>query len=134
MKRRAEKDVFRSHLVKGARFCGYMELPELPKADALPDCLTEFRRMKNPSSANQFIHFYIDDSKFECVYRNPSKYLGWFSRFAGIIGFDYSISAESPLYKQIDGIARGRELSFWYAKQGIEVIPNVRWGMRETFA
>lgn len=134
MKRTSSNDVFNSYLVDGARFCGSMELPALPKVDAVPDSLTEFRRMKNPSSANQFIHFYIHDRKFESVYKNPAKYLDWFRRFAGIIGFDYSIHAESPLYKQIDGIARSRELSFWYSKQGINVIPNVRWGMRETFS
>ena len=41
--------------------------------------------------------------------------------------------AECPIYKQIENISKSRELSFWFSKQGINVIPNVRWGLKETY-
>jgi hypothetical protein len=129
-----EQDVFNSRLAKGAKFRGVMELPELPIIDVVPDSLTEFRRLKAPKIANQFIHFYIPDKKFESVYRSPERYVSWFKQFGGIIGFDFSLYAECPIYKQVESIGRNRELSFWFSKQGIKVIPNVRWGLKETFA
>jgi len=129
-----DNDVFHSYLVKGARFSGYMELPTLNPNAAVPGSLTEFRKLKTPTEDNQYIHFYISDNKFESVFKNPRQYLPWFRRFAGIIGFDLSIHAECPLYKQAEIIGRNRELSFWFARQGISVIPNVRWGLKETLA
>jgi hypothetical protein len=110
-----------------------MELPNLPQNAAVPTSLTEFRKLKNPKTKNQFIHFYMPDKKFESVYRNPRQYLQWFRRFDGIIGFDFSIHAECPLYKQVESFGRNRELSYWFARQGVSVIPNVRWGTKETF-
>jgi len=126
-------DVFRSFLVDGARFSGCMEFPALIANSAVPSSLTEFRRLKQPNTDNQYIHFYLHDKKFESVYRNPNRYLSWFRRFAGIIGFDFSSQVECPLYKQVECFGRNRELSFWFARQGISVIPNVRWGNKETF-
>jgi hypothetical protein len=110
-----------------------MELPTLPLNSAVPSDLTEFRKLKHPDKDNQYIHFYLPDKKFESVYRNPRQYLQWFQRFAGIIGFDFSIHAECPMYKQAESIGRNRELSYWFSRQGISVIPNVRWGLKETF-
>jgi hypothetical protein len=111
-----------------------MELPSLPSVTSVPDSLTEFRKLKNPKSGNQFIHFYLPDKKFECVYRNPRRYLQWFKRFGGIIGFDFSVHAECPLYKQVESFGRNRELSYWFSSQGVSVIPNVRWGLKETYS
>lgn len=127
------EDCFRSYLVKGARFSGRMEFPSLPLNIAVPDSLIEFRRSQNPESINQYIHFYISDRKFECVSRKPQQYLQWFKRFGGIIGFDFSLHTECPVYKQIESIGKNRELSYWFASQGVSVIPNVRWGLKETF-
>jgi hypothetical protein len=110
-----------------------MEFPTLPLCDAVPNDLTEFRKLKNPSMTNQFIHFYTSDKNFIGVYNNPQKYLAWFKRFSGIIGFDFSNYTEFPLYKQVENIGKNRELSYWFAKQEIPVIPNVRWGLRETY-
>ena len=127
-------DVFRSYLVDGARFSGRMEFPALTANAAIPSSLTEFRRLKKPNADNQYIHFYLHDRKYESINRNPNQYLSWFRRFAGIIGFDFSSHAECPLYKQVECFGRNRELSFWFARQGISVIPNVRWGNKETFS
>lgn len=128
-----QNDSFKSYLVNGARFCGAMELPSLSAVRTVPESLTEFRRLQSPSAKNQFIHFYLDDKKFKCIYENPHRYINWFKRFAGIIGFDFSIHAECPMYKQIENFGKSRELSFWFSKQGIPVIPNVRWGLEETY-
>jgi hypothetical protein len=128
-----DNDIFHSYLVEGARFRGDMELPSLPLNTDVPSGLTEFRKLKNPECENQFIHFYMPDQDFMCVYRNPQQYLNWFRRFGGIIGFDFSVHAEFPMYKQIESFGRNRELSYWFSQQGISVIPNVRWGTSETF-
>ena len=37
------------------------------------------------------------------------------------------------MYKQIESIGKNRELSFWFSKQGVNVIPNIRWGSKESF-
>lgn len=40
------------------------------------------------------------DETFERVRRNPKKYLNFFKRTAGIIGFDFSVHSDMPIIKQ----------------------------------
>jgi len=128
-----KSDIYRSYLVKGAKLAGVMEFPCLSQINEVPNSLSEFKRLKKPDAENQYIHFYMSDEKFKCVYNNPQNYLQLFKGFAGIIGFDFSVHTECPLCKQIENYNKNRELSYWFASQGINVIPNVRWGKKVTF-
>jgi len=128
-----EGDEYPHYLVKGARFEGKYDLPCLPQIRAIPSELTEFQRLKKPDEENQYIHFYLADKKFECVYRNPYQSLERFQKFGGINGFDYSVYIDYPVHMQIANYDKNKALSFWYITQGMNVIPNVRWGKRDTF-
>ena len=50
-----------------------------------------------------------------------------------MISPDYSLYYDMPLCMQIWNIYRGRALAHWFQENGVEVIPNIRWGDERTF-
>ncbi len=132
-KQKIKKDVFNSFLVKNAMYDGDDEIPMIKTSELLPENLISFSKAKNRCSVNSWIHFYENDSVFECLWNNPQRYLAVAKRFRGIISPDYSLYYDMPLAVQKSNTYRGKALANWFQKNGVEVIPNVRWGDERTF-
>lgn len=81
--------------------------------------------------SNVFICSFSADLRFERIRRNPQRYVDFFKRTAGIIGFDYSIHSDMPIIKQKKQIDDNLSLSYYYGHQGIPIIPNIRCGVDE---
>ena len=73
-----------------------------------------------------FICTYSNDKTFERVRQNPKRYLSFFKRCAGIIGFDFSVGGLMPIAKQKGQMCDNLALTYYYAKHNIPVIPNLR--------
>lgn len=86
---------------------------------------------------NAFIHFYIDDSKFDgnrtSFWLYPEKVLEIASHFDGIIVPDPSTYADFPDPLKRWNYYRMNAFGFWVASQGYEVISNVRWNTQDTW-
>ena len=84
-----------------------------------------------------FIHFYIDDQKFDgkrsSIWIYPSKLLEIICHFSGIICPDFSTYADFPDPIKRWNIYRMNAIGYWIGKQGYQVISNVRWGTEETW-
>ena len=130
------EDSFQAFLVKDASFTEREEYPSL-RADmissVLPSKIMPFNKAINFQGdlSRTFICFFSPDPSFERVRRNPKKYVAFFKRTAGIIGFDFSIHSDMPIIKQKSQIYDNLSLSFYYGNQGIPIIPNVRCGVDE---
>ncbi|MDR0553470.1 MAG: DUF4417 domain-containing protein [Treponema sp.] len=120
-------------LVRGAEFAGEYEFPVIASCNEIPDDITTFSRARKSSEYKKFICFYERDKEFENVWTHPREYLRMFRRFRGIIGFDYSLYRDMPLADQIFNTNRGLKLCYWYGKNGVRVIPNVRFGDERTY-
>lgn len=48
-----------------------------------------------------------------------------------MIGFDFSVHSDMPIVKQKSQMNDNLSLSFYYGKQGVKVIPNIRYGVDE---
>lgn len=82
---------------------------------------------------NYFIHFYIYDEKFIKFVNDPEKFLYQIKDFAGVISPDCSLYWDMPLATQISNTYNNRATAYYLQKQGIPVIPNIRWGDERTF-
>lgn len=133
MKSKQINDVFKAWLVKGAEFSGRYELPKLKPCLAKPNKALPFDKAIRSAVKNQWVHFYLDDRRFECVWNNPTAYLNCLKAYDGVISTDFSLYREMPLSMQIWNTYRNRALAFWMQKNGINVIPNVRWGDESTY-
>lgn len=133
MPKKGKPDVFRSFLVKNATYEGEQEIPKIHTSNLIPEKVISFSKALHNSNRNQWIHFYEYDDGFERLWKNPNKYLPCLKRFQGIISPDYSLYYDMPLCMQIWNTYRGRALAHWLQENGVEVIPNVRWGDNRTF-
>lgn len=126
-------DSFQAFLVDDANFTEVEEypiiedwmIPTIPPKQILT--FNEAIAYKGDLSET-YVCFYAQDPTFERVRRNPKKYIDFFKRCAGIIGFDFSIHTDMPIIKQKSQMNDNLSLTYYYGKQGIRVIPNIRCG------
>lgn len=79
------------------------------------------------------MHFFIHDSRFSRLLRDPWRYLPILARFDGVVSPDCSVFWSYPLYRQLCSIGQSREIGAWLQRNGIPVVPCVRWGKEETY-
>lgn len=128
-----KENALKSNLVKNAKFVGKYDFPMLKKTTKIPNKAIPFDRLNASTDCKQWVHFYIDDYKFERIWNNLDKYIQTFKKFYGIIGTDFSTYMDMPLAQQIWNLYRNRVISHFLQENGIDVIPNVQWGTEETY-
>lgn len=130
------RDVFLSYLIEGARRTvpdGYpitedrMVATEVPKEVFQWDCRNE---VTDPYTTA--ISFYCNDQGFTPILNNPHKYVEKLSKYACVIGMDASPYDNMPLVVQKSQIYTNLAITFFFGKQGLKVIPNVRLGNDDT--
>lgn len=129
----ADTDVFNAFLVKNANYAGKYEIPCVKTSNLLPEKVISFSKAIKLKEGDSWIHFYEHDRKFERFWNNPQKYLPMIKRFKGVITPDYSLYYDMPFVMQAWNTYRGKALGQWLTENGVEVIPNVRWGDARTF-
>ena len=84
-----------------------------------------------------FIHFYIDDIKFDgaksSIWLFPRRALKIIEHFDGIITPDFSMCQDFPEPQKLFAVYRMRTFGYWIGTLDIDVINNVRWGTSETW-
>ena len=128
-----KENALKSNLVKNAKFVGKYDFPMLKKTIKIPSKAIPFDRLNATTDYKQWVHFYIDDYKFERIWNNLDRYMQTFKKFYGIIGTDFSTYMDMPLAQQIWNLYRNRVISHYLQENGIDVIPNVQWGTEETY-
>lgn len=132
----AVPDSFQAFLVEGASFTKTEEYPVIPEwmvYRGVPKRILPFQKALNSREdlSETLVCFYSPDAEFERVRRNPRKYVSFFKRTAGIIGFDFSVHEDMPLVKQKAQMNDNLSLTFFFGNNGVPVIPNVRCGVDE---
>ena len=127
-------DSFSAFLVENANFTDQEEYPILEErmiSRSIPKRILPFGKAINSHEdlSDTFICFYTPDGEFERVRRNPRKYISFFQRTAGIIGFDYSIHTDMPTIKQKSQINDNLSLTYFFGNHNIPIIPNIRCGV-----
>lgn len=132
----AVTDSFQAYLTEGAHFTETEEYPILR-----PDMITTELPVKimpfhkaitfQGDLSDTFICSYSPDQTFERIRRQPAKYLKFFKRTAGLIGFDFSIHTDMPIIKQKAQIYDNLALTYYFGNNGIPIIPNLRCGVDE---
>ena len=129
-------DVFHAFLVENADFDGYIELPVIKTSDKVPEKVVTFSKAmsKSWSDFDCWVVFYEHDRKFERLWNNPKQYLDKLKKFKGVISPDFSLYRNMPLIMQMWNTYRGRAIAVWLQNNGIDIIPNVRFGDERTFS
>lgn len=147
-KRSGLQDMWNAFMVKGAEFSAN-DIPLCPTtAKETPSRLIsydeaktihkkELRKGNHDYHVDAYIHFYIDDQKFDgkrnSIWLYPEKALDFISHFSGIIAPDFSTYSDFPEPLKLWNIYRMNAFGYWIGTLGIPVISNVRWGTEETW-
>ena len=128
-------DVFNAFLVENAAYDGQIELPCIKTSNKIPNRVITFSKAmeKSMTDYDYWIIFFEHDVKFERLWNNPKRYLNKLKKFNGIISPDFSLYRNMPLVMQEWNTYRSRALAAWLQDNGVEVIPNIRWGDERTF-
>lgn len=130
------KDIWNAFMLKNAKY-SLNDIPFCPTTASMPpQSLISYDESNSSDHTGAYVHFYIDDYKFDGPYgiwKNPQKALRRLKRFAGIITPDFSTFQDMPEPLKIYNTFRMRTFGYWLSSQNISVINNVRWGTSETY-
>ncbi len=131
--RKGCKDVFNAFLVAYAVYAGLFEFPVIKPTNCIPNRLIPFSKAISSKDFNQWVHFYEDDYLFEKLWSKPEKYLEILKKYKGVILPDFSLYRDMPLVMQLWNIYRSRAIGCWLQRNGVIVIPNIRYGDKRTY-
>lgn len=141
------RDIWNAHMAKDALFCA-MDIPFCPTtAKSVPKRIITWEKAKAIYKQNvksntsnfkyeAYVCFYVDDYKFDGiqgVWHACKQALRILRHFSGAITPDFSTYQDFPEPIKLYATYRMRLLGYWWGKNGIAVINNVRWGTRETW-
>lgn len=128
-------DGFNPELVNGAEFDGILEIPMISRASKidLPENLVPFSVAKHINLDSKGVVFYEKDADFADLLIHPDKYLDLLSTANFVASPDNSVYRDAPLTVQLGNIYKNRALGSYLQRNGVKVIPNIRWGDERTF-
>lgn len=80
------------------------------------------------------VHFFVDDYRFESIYRNPEKSLRKFSQYAFLLTPDYSTYSDMNPWRQLESVAHSRWCGAYWQSKGLNVIPTVSWSTPRSYS
>ena len=124
-------------MILDAQFDGKFEFPIIANQEIiLPLDIVPFEKRKKVIKEDKkttYIHFYMKDEKFKKFLDNPKKYVKELKEYGGVISPDPSLYIDHPLSKNITNTYKNRECAYYLQREGITVIPNVRWADERSF-
>nr|WP_279324927.1 DUF4417 domain-containing protein [Bifidobacterium margollesii] len=124
-------------LLEDIELCGRWDMPVLRSCDAVPDDLIDFGLVKSARNIDRHrlgVHFFIDDYRFERVWRRPEAYVRMLSPFRCVLTPDFSLYSDMPLAQQVHNVYRSRLMGAWWQSQGMNVVPTLQWSTPESFS
>ena len=113
---------------------GFYGIPEMSPTQTVGDKMLRFMDWKEIDNPQDYIaHFYYDDYKFISAWREPDKYVERLKQFKAVVSPDFSLYTDFPRALQILSCYRRQWCGAYWQSLGIDVIPDVVWGDKESF-
>lgn len=128
-------DGYYSWLVKAATFDEVLDMPSMtaPKRMEIPENLIPFSKTAYSAGNTEYVHFYEHDMVFRDFLCDPEPHIERLYKFPGIITPDCSLYRDMPLVLQMANTYMSRSIGCYLQEQGMNVIPNVRWGDERSY-
>lgn len=128
-------DGFHNYLTEGAAIVGKPGIPMLMDLDnvQIPNDMISFNKARTCANKRQYVHFYLHDREFSTVLTATRRYISLLQLYDGVITPDCTMMiGQSPCLQQANTYMN-RAVGFYLQKNGIPVIPNVRWSDESSF-
>lgn len=130
------RDVYLAYLVEDAARTepdGFPIIEEWMVARKPPKEIIQWDRRRDVvDPKNTGMCFYCCDPTFQPILGNPKAYTDKLQQYATVVGLDASPFDNMPLVVQKSQIFLNLAITFYFGKQGIRIIPNVRLGSMAT--
>ena len=80
------------------------------------------------------VHFFLDDERFEPVWKTPEKGLSYVKGVGAALTPDFSLYPEMPLSLQLFNVYRNRWCGAFWQSRGVRVIPTVGWSDESSYS
>lgn len=110
-------------------------VPLVAAEDFEPDYLIPHRqkiRTDRPVAGGA-VHFFLDDDRFESVWKTPEKGLSYVRRVGAALTPDFSLYPEMPLALQLFNVYRNRWCGAFWQSRGVRVVPTVGWSDARSY-
>lgn len=122
------------HLCRELEYCGEFGFPMVKQyVGEVPKSFLPFNISLSSREYGSGVHFFIDDYQFERVWRMPERYLPLLSRFRCVVAPDFSLFVDVPDVVNLWNIYRNRLIASWLQCNGVNLLPSVSWGNRDSF-
>lgn len=128
-------DGFQEYLTEGATIVGEPGIPMLMDLNnvQIPRDMIPFSKASKCPNKRQYVHFYMHDREFSRVLTATDRYIDLLKLYDGVITPDCTmLIGQSPCLQQANTYMN-RAVGFYLQKNGIPVIPNVRWSDERSF-
>jgi len=117
---------------------GNFDMPFIYAQDIVLDgiSLIGFNNIKSEEAdarRSKTVHFFLDDYKFDEVWKMPERELLRLSQYAQVLSPDFSIYSDMPEPLQIYNVFRNRWCASFWQYNKVLVIPTVSWGGENTY-
>ena len=122
-------DGFQAYLTEGATIVGKPGIPMLMDLDntQIPKDIIPFSKARKCINKRQYVHFYMHDREFSTVLTATQKYIDLLKLYDGVITPDCTLAIGQSQCLQEANTYMNRAVGFYLQKNGIAVIPNIRW-------
>lgn len=128
------KNILHENLVSESESVGKFQFPQIKPVDFIPKAVIPFSEVSSETNPRgKWVHFFIDDYRFERSFNDPERYMDMLKYFDGIITQDFSVYADMPLPLQIYNVWRNRAMAYHYQKLGFNIIPSVGWAFEDSY-
>lgn len=79
------------------------------------------------------VHFFVDDYRFEGIYRDPKRSLKKYSQYSFLLSPDNSTYADMNYWRQLESVAHSRWVGAYWQSCGLTVIPTITWSGVRSF-
>ena len=129
-----QHNVFENQELRQFPTNSFYGMPEMSPTNTVGDKMIRFMDWKECDNPAEYIaHFYYDDYKFISAWREPDKYLDRLRKFKAVVSPDFSLYTDFPRALQILSCYRRQWCGAYWQSLGIDVIPDVVWGDKDSF-
>ena len=131
------RDIYYAYLINGARRTkveGYPIIEGYMVSDNLPNDIAQWdQRSQVKDKSTTGISFYSPDKYLSGVINQPLKYIDELKEYQVVLGMDASPFDNMPPVVQKSQIFINLALTYFFGKEGLDIIPNVRIGTEATY-
>ena len=132
------RDVYLAYLIEGARRTkpdGFPIIEGWMVEKNIPRYLVQWDRRNSVSDPEHTgMSFYCVDPALTPVLNHPDKYVEKLRKYQCVVGMDASPYDNMPLVVQKSQIYLNLGITYFFGKQGLKIIPNVRVGTADTLS